>query len=51
MIKCLVKECKANVNGESSVVNRGTTGTAVCQFVCVHVHTRVSGLVMQCTRG
>ena len=50
MIKCLVKECNSNVNGESSVVNPRHHRYSSLS-VCVHVHTRVSGLVLQCTRG
>ena len=38
MIKCLVKECNANVNGESSVVNprhRRYSSLSVCVHTCV----------------
>ena len=47
MIKCLVKECNANVNDESSVVSsrhRWYSGLSVCVHIHVHtVNSRYSG--------
>ena len=40
MIKCLVKECNANVNGESSVVNPSHyrySSLSVCVYMYIHV--------------
>ena len=43
MMKCLVKECNVNVNGESSVVNsrhHRYSSLSVCVHTCTHTCVR-----------
>ena len=53
MVKCLVKECNANVNGESSVLIQTIfehvfVSLCVCVQGCLRTHTYLRARMRQC---
>ena len=48
MIKCLVRECNANVNSESSVCFRQFLGMCSCPCVCVCLCVCVCMCMLEC---